>query len=389
VAARLSPLRVTVAAGLIAGLLLSPKLWVSERLYPLTPIAPFFKPLPYPFDYAAYILLLALLAASAVAPRPRWWIAAALLLLATLCAQDQSRLQPWCYQYAFMLGGACFSLPGKDNWPNTCRLIIAATYFWSGAQKLNPYFAAGTFTYLAQPLASHFPALIEKAGYAAPYIELACGSGLLTRRFRTAAVAALIAMHVCILLAIGPFGHNSNTLVWPWNIAMIVFLLVLFRSPEARAREILWGPSWFHRIVFALFALAPALSFFNLWDGYLSAALYAGNKNQAAIYMTESVAEHLPDAAYNDASDEPDGRDKLLINDWSFDELNAPAYPEIRIYKNAARKLCEFAAKPSDVKLEVKGKWVLGNGVGQIAFTCSELDLSAPSSHSLKPILRD
>jgi uncharacterized membrane protein YphA (DoxX/SURF4 family) len=373
VVAQVFRLRVTVAAGLIAGLLLSPKLWVSTRLYPLTPVAEFLKPLAYPFDYAVYVVLLALLAIVAAAPKPRWWIAAAVVLLAALCAQDQSRLQPWCYQYAFML--LALALPDADASLNICRLIVASIYFWSGAQKLNPYFASSTFAYLAHPLAAHFPALVVKAGYAAPFFEIACGIGLLTPKFRRLAVAALIAMHACILLAIGPFGHNSNTVVWPWNVAMIVFLLLLFRHSAMRAGEILWDRGWFHRVVFALFALAPALSLFNLWDSYLSAALYSGNRNQGAIYMTEAVAEHLPDAAYEDTTDEPNGIDKLLVNDWSFDELNAPAYPEIRIYKNAARKLCEFAEKPSDVRLEVQGKAALVNGTGTAAFTCSALEV--------------
>jgi hypothetical protein len=381
VAARLFGLRAVVAAGLMAGLLLSPKLWVSTRFYPLTPVAPFLKPLPYPFDYAVYILLLALLAVTAVAQRrrsPRWWIAASVLLLAALCAQDQSRLQPWCYQYAFMLialavpqGGA--SLPEAEGSLNACRLIVAAIYFWSGAQKLNPYFAPGTFTWLAHPLAAHFPALAIKAGYAAPFVEMACAIGLLTRRVRMPAIAALIAMHACILLAIGPLGRGFNTVVWPWNIAMVVFLLLLFRHSEASAREILRGRARFHRLAFVLFGLAPALSFFSLWDSYLSAALYSGNKNQGAIYMSEAVADHLPDEVDDDVSEEADGIDKLLVNDWSFDELNAPAYPEIRIYKNVARKLCGFAAKPSDVRLEVQGKAVLANGSGKRIFTCSDL----------------
>jgi hypothetical protein len=371
VEAQLFRLRMAVIAGLMAGLLLSPKLWVSTRLYPLTPVEDFLKPLPSPLDYVVYILLLVLLAVTAVLPRPRWWIAASLLLLAVLCAQDQSRLQPWCYQYAFML--MALALPGAGAPLNICRLIVASIYFWSGAEKLNPYFAGGTFTYLAQPLATHFPALVIATGHAAPFVEMACGIGLLTRSFRLPAVVMLIAMHASILLAIGPFGHNSNIVVWPWNIAMIVFLLLLFRRNETPAREILWGHGWLHRLVFALFALAPALSFFNLWDSYLSAALYSGNKNQGAIYMTEAVADRLPDAAYDDMFDEPNGIEKLLINDWSFDELNAPAYPEIRIYKNAARKLCQFAEKPSDVRLEVEGKAVVWNEALREVFTCSDL----------------
>lgn len=370
-------LRVAVAAGLIAALLLSPKLWVSTRFYPLTPVAQFIRPLPYPFDYAVYIGLVALLTAAAVSANPRWWMAASLCVLAALCAQDQSRLQPWCYQYAFMLGGACLSsekgLAKGEAWLNTCRLIIAAIYFWSGAQKLNPYFASTTFLYLAGPLGVHFPALAVMAGLAAPFIEMAGGVGLLTRRFRTHAIVTLIAMHTFILLAIGPLGHNFNTVVWPWNLAMIAFLLLLYRGSDVSCREILWGRGWFHRIVFALFAVAPALSFFNLWDSYLSAALYSGNKSQGAIYMTVAVADHLPDVVDQDVSEEADDLDKVLVNDWSFDELNAPAYPEMRVYKSAARRLCDFAAKPTDVRLEVLGKSVLANGKGREVFSCAEL----------------
>jgi hypothetical protein len=371
VAPRLFRVRATVITGLMAGLLLSPKLWVSSRFYPLTPIAGFLKPLPYPFDYAVYILLLILLGASALAPRPRWWIAASVLLLAALCAQDQSRLQPWCYQYAFMLMALAIPNPGASL--NICRLIVAAIYFWSGAQKINPYFVSGIFTYLAHSLAARLPAFVIEAGYAAPLIETTCAIGLLTRKFRTPAVAILIAMHAFILFSIGPLGHNFNTVVWPWNIAMIVFLLLLFRNSEAGSREILWSSAAFHRVVFALFALAPALSFFNLWDSYLSASLYSGNRNQGAIHMAAAVADHLPDQVTGDLGDEADGSIQLIINDWSFDELNVPAYPELRIFKSAARKLCQFAAQPSDVRLEVQGKAVLANHAAPVVLTCAAL----------------
>src|ERR1700722_18236007 len=189
---RLFRLQAAVSAGLMAGLLLSPRLWMSTRFYPLTPLALFLKPLLFPLDYAAYLLLLGLLAAAAVPLKSRWWIAGSLLLLAALCAQDQSRLQPWCYQYAFML--IALRLQASESF-NTCRLIVAAIYFWSGAQKLNPYFASSTFAYLAHPLAAHFPALAIQAGYAAPFIEMACAVGLLTRKFRAPAIAMLVAMH--------------------------------------------------------------------------------------------------------------------------------------------------------------------------------------------------
>ena len=49
--------------GLIGGLALSPKLWVSSRYYPLTPVGPLLHAFLFPFDYIAYFALLALLLA--------------------------------------------------------------------------------------------------------------------------------------------------------------------------------------------------------------------------------------------------------------------------------------------------------------------------------------
>ena len=47
---RLLYLRVTIVAGTIASMALSHKLWLSSRFYPLTPVFPFLKPIPSPFD---------------------------------------------------------------------------------------------------------------------------------------------------------------------------------------------------------------------------------------------------------------------------------------------------------------------------------------------------
>ena len=50
---RLLYLRVAIVAGTVAGMVLSDKLWLSARFYPLTPVFPFLKPIPAPFDIVA------------------------------------------------------------------------------------------------------------------------------------------------------------------------------------------------------------------------------------------------------------------------------------------------------------------------------------------------
>jgi len=107
---RLVLLRLALAAGLVAGLLLSPNLWVSARPYPLTPLLDAVPPLPYPADYALFGLFVALVAGVGVMRgRTVGWLATGVLALAAFFVlEDESRLQPWFYQYSFMLAAfAC------------------------------------------------------------------------------------------------------------------------------------------------------------------------------------------------------------------------------------------------------------------------------------------
>jgi hypothetical protein len=377
---RLFQLKVAIAGGLFGGFLLSPKLWLSSRFYPQTPVVPFFRPIPYPIDTVVFVLLLVLLIAIAVAPKPKKPIAAFVFLAAVLALLDQSRLQPWFYQYLFMLIAAGLSSPSPAAALNTCRLIVACTYFWSGLQKVNPNFADDVFPWMAEPLTRFLPASFVKSfipglGLAMPFVEAAIGIGLLTRRFRTAAVFLAIGMHVFIMIGIGPLGHNSNTVVWPWNVAMVAFLIVLFReSADVAWRDMLWGRrAVFQRGVLVLFGILPLLSFFNLWDHYLSSALYSGNRNNGVLYLSDSVLAELPDAVQDEATDEGSDVNKLEIADWSYRELNVPAYPEVRIYERVARSLCGYAESPSEVKLTIEGKGALFRGKRTVSYDCTGL----------------
>ena len=185
---RIVLLRISVILGLLAGLALSPKLWLSSRLYPFTPVWSFVRPFTSPADRIVFFALIALLIAASVVPR-REILTAVFMLLALLAIQDQSRWQPWFYQYALML--LAITLAGSkrpDAALNTCCLIVAATYIWSGLAKLNPNFVGDTFPWLVEPFVKAAPArvqwFIRHLAFVAPVFECGTGVGLLTRRFR-------------------------------------------------------------------------------------------------------------------------------------------------------------------------------------------------------------
>jgi hypothetical protein len=376
-------LKIAVCAGMIAGFLLSPKLWISSRLYPLTPVWSGLKPVAFPFDYLLFAAIILLTLVIAAVPRPAKWIHAFIGLALFLAAFDQSRWQPWFYEYLFLLVALGFS--GTQGVAlNTCRLIVASTYFWSGMQKINPNFAEGVFSWLMEPYLAVLPNVAHSAvrplALATPFLEAAVGAGLLSKRFRTVAVLLAIAIHTLILVAIGPAGHNVNQVVWPWNLAMIAFVMLLFwNTPGVPAKDIVWvRNSRFHVLVLILFGIAPLLSFFNLWDNYLSAALYAGNRNEAVIYMSDAAAGRLPDAIQEYVTVEDSKADELSITDWSWGELNVPPYREPRIYKNITRSICTYLSADDEVRLVITAKAAWRNGGARTEFTCLALAGSPP-----------
>lgn len=373
-------LRISVILALLSGFALSPRLWLSTRFYPLTPVWSSIKPFPSPGDSIVFFALVALLIATMAAPRRGIW-AAVFALLALLCMQDQSRWQPWFYQYALMLLAIALAGPKRETTAlNTCCLIVAATYIWSGLSKINPVFLDKTFPWLLEPFLGSVPAavyqLLNRLAWIAPLIEFMAGLGLLTRRFRSAAIAGLIGMHIFVLIAIGPLGRNLNSVVWPWNLAMCAFLLILYfrRTDAPSLPEIVWGRGFaFQRIALLLLGVMPALGFFDLWDHYLSSELYSGNISSGVVYLSDAAFDRLPDTIEDFVNEEGPNRSSLDILEWSLGEMNVPSYPETRIFKNVGKAICGYAMYDSGVELVVQAKLALFRSNRPSVYHCPEL----------------
>ena len=67
-----------------------------------------------------------------------------------------------------------------------------------------------------------------------------------------------------------------------------------------------------------MFGLLPVLSFFNLWDHYLSSALYSGNRTSGIVYLSDDVFDRLPDTIEDYVYEDEPNRNQLNINDWSL-----------------------------------------------------------------------
>jgi hypothetical protein len=359
-AARLRWGRVVLGLAFAAGLLLAAPLYLSGRAYPLAPVLGALPPVPPPLDRLLLGALVLALAGVAFAPWPRAWAWAALGLGGALALGDQSRWQPWFYQYVLMLGALVLARSKAETLAGW-RLVLVALYVWSGVQKLNVTFVTKVFPWMLEPLAGApsaeaGPAVIA-AGLAVAAFEIAIGLALLRRRTRRAAVVAAVATHGLVLALLGPLGHGQNAVVWPWNVALAALAVLLFWRADDPAPAILAPTGSVPRAaLLVLVGILPAASFAGWWDGYLSGALYSGNIRAAVVVMGEATAARLPAEMRSHVRTTGPGIRVLDLWEWSVAELRAPSYPEVRVFRRVGAELCRAADAPPDLLLVVFGR---------------------------------
>jgi hypothetical protein len=369
-ASRLRWARAVIAVAFAAGLVLAPRLFLSTRAYPRVPALEGWPLIPAPLDLAVLAALLAALGGVALAPRPRWWAAAATGLALVLGVDDQSRWQPWFYQYVAMLAALALTREIGETLA-AWRVVLVGLYVWSGIQKLNLTFVSQLFPWLVQPLGDVLPTgpqrVLLGAGLVVPVTEIAVAIGLVVPRLRRAAVVGAVTTHLAILGLLGPFAHAINAVVWPWNLAMAALAALLFwvREPTA-ASVLLPRRAGVHAAAVAFFGVLPVLSFSGHWDAYLSGALYSGNLQAGALAVSDGVVARLPDPVRRHVTRNRTGGNVLDIWEWSMGELAVPSYPQDRVFRAVARDVCRRADTPTDVVLVVFGRPAVLTGQREI-----------------------
>ncbi|MCC7476921.1 hypothetical protein IT575_00560 [bacterium] len=357
-AARAEHVLLLAALGLFSGRLLSPALWQTRSDLVNVPLTPAFAALS---SFAATLGLLLPLAAALMLMLPRWRRPAGLLMLFVLlllCAADILRCQPWAYGYAALIAmllwysgssataAAARHSEGLRSGLHGARLLLAGTYFYSGLQKFTPEFGPDVLAWMLQPLdrlhVGLSASLLGPLTIAVPVGEILLGVLLLVPGLRWAGIIGAALMHLCILGLLGPLGHNWNSVVWPWNIVMILLLLVLFGGPAQWSTRDLLLPrlrlqSWPQHLALLLFILLPLLSLWNLWPAYFSSALYCGNIDKGYVYVDKIARDALPPSVQQELKGVDIDSYELDIYSWCFKRLNTPPFPEPATYLGIAR----------------------------------------------------
>ena len=128
-----------------------------------------------------------------------------------------------------------------------------------------------------------------------------------------------------------------------------------------------------HKIVLFVFGFLPLLYFFNLWDSYLSWSLYSGTPNSGVIVLSQEAKNNLPISLQSLTSTTDESKYLLPISGWAFTEINVPPYPETRVLKNVALRVCQMTKAEEETSLILSGRLSWFNSDNPQTFSCSEL----------------
>ncbi len=344
-------------------------LWVEGGLFPRVP---FIGGMRRPDLLWSWVRLIALLATMAAGILDRRWLAASLVLLGWMILEDQSRLQPWAYQFLLM-SLALVACPSAQAM-GLCRLFLIALYFHSGLSKLNGSFVremGSTFMVMAaRHLGLHLQVLSTSTRdlltLAMPAWEILAAIGLVDRRTRTWAMAGAIVQHLALLVLLGPWGmdHSANVLIW--NMAMIPEVFLLFRrrkAAEVGASSGGYPPAASAtRVVFILAAILPFGEPFGFWDSWPSFSLYSSRTAQLFYRVYDADYGAYPEALKRHFFT---GRIDhwLELNDWSLAERRVPVYPQARTLNGIAEGLASRYGGPNSPTVYLRAPAGRRNGL--------------------------
>tara|TARA_R110000868_G_scaffold37111_1_gene131265 strand:+ start:3520 stop:4683 length:1164 start_codon:yes stop_codon:yes gene_type:complete len=332
--------------GFLTSIVISIHLWFpSENIFSPTPVFELIESTPdliHSIITSSFILFLIL--SFFIAKHQKKLLSIFCFFLIVSLFLDQLRWQPWVFYYLFIFSIFVFiPLNKKQVRLNTLRLILALIYIWSGIQKINYTFLTDTYPWLVEPLTDLFSdtinTTITSTSFLAPLIEISAGIGLFFRKTQRFSAIILVVMHFFILCMIGPFGHNSNFVVWPWNITFSILLILLF----IKENKISIFDSFKKRIytyqifILILFGAMPALSFFDTWPMYFSSALYSGNKIDSEIFLPDQFKEELPDYIKTKVEETNNATRLKFFVQY---ELNIPIYPTKEFHLSSFKRLC-------------------------------------------------
>lgn len=332
------------ALALLAQIWLSwPLWWPTGRTFP---VLPFFENWHFGASIMPTVALLAALVAVLFFAEKRWTAPALLAVLAVHILLDMSRLQVWVWYYWLVFAVlASRHRAGEEAAQSALRWLLAGVYFWGGFNKLTPYFAEDAFPFFCGAFGWMKIFADQKwAAYATAVAEFALAIGLLWPRTRGAFRWVVVGFHAYIVLALSPLALGWNYVVIPWNAAMAATAWLVFSEKNAPAAVPFFPKTAWLRALAALACLAPALNVAHRWPENMAWKMYSGTNPEATFYFRNALKINLPASVSGKIFGHAERR--LILDDWTLQEMNVGTAASDRYFRQASRALCGCVASP-------------------------------------------
>ncbi len=336
--------------GLASGIALSLPLWLNDRTFPMIPVIPYTQSL---IPVAAQILLGCLAFFSALAlifSRQRGFTLMVVLLMLFVALQDFNRLQPWYFQYWTIL---VILIPLARKYKKYIeadyllfgvQIAIASVYFFSGLFKFNDGFYDRIAPYMYQPITkiiTTYDHIIYPTAYFIPPFEVAIAIGLFIPRIRLFAIIGGTLLHLGILILLGPIGLNENSVVWPWNVALILLLWIAFyKAKNFKLNLYLLKLEWPAKLIMLMVLVLPFLNLNGWYNEHISYEVYSGRSFTPHLRYHYTLIKNTPD--YLQPYTNKYG-DTVFVNiyKWSMEENNAPPNSDYKVILKVQEKTLE------------------------------------------------
>jgi hypothetical protein len=159
-------------------------------------------------------------------------------------------------------------------------------------------------------------------------------------------ICSAIATHIVIIFYLSFGALNHNTIVYPWNVAMICFVFLAFWRTKENSFLSLQGVQLNSLMVLSVIMvwIFPILNLFGYWDHYLSFSLYSNKPSNFYIAVERNEIHKIDGRFKNYFAEIPglQGGEIIEINKWALSELNVPFYPEMNSFKRLGAVFCGF-----------------------------------------------
>lgn len=129
--------------------------------------------------------------------------------------------------------------------------------------------------------------------------------------------------------------------------------------------------------------IAPIFNFTGHWDHFLSGSFYSARLPNTIFYFHPEDRFGLPESARPHVLQVEGTSEYLLpLEFWALDELRTPGYPELRIRKQVAKKLCSCIKDRDRAGLQITHKDGWDARIRTETISCVALTAENPRSPS-------